>query len=217
MNSYPAKYMDRHGCEMTTIINDGETLQLMVRGIVFRGTSFDSLSPSEQIPREQLQQFTLQQDCLCSCSIECEISIPLHDKGRTTNGTLLVKLDLGEPMSNGALNREELSLTFKYDSYQFISSAKSGWFEDELLEIQNQLSEGVYLLACINCLYSDYSPYGHGLFGYMMCFKNLKVEYLAVKTKIDFWSVHDRYDRFVQETYLCPEFQRRLQGTGYRG
>jgi hypothetical protein len=27
----------------------------------------------------------------------------------------------------------------------------------------------------------------------------------------------DRYDRLVQETYLCPEFERRIPGTGYRG
>ncbi|MGK0291332.1 MAG: hypothetical protein ACI86H_002799, partial [bacterium] len=42
-------------------------------------------------------------------------------------------------------------------------------------------------------------------------------EYLKVKNKDDFWSVHDRFDRMVQETYLCPDFQKRVQGTGYQG
>jgi hypothetical protein len=51
----------------------------------------------------------------------------------------------------------------------------------------------------------------------MMCFKNLKNEYLKVTSKDEFWSVHDRFDRLVQETYLCPEFSRRVPGTGYRG
>ncbi len=51
----------------------------------------------------------------------------------------------------------------------------------------------------------------------MMCFRNLKSEYLKVKSKTDFWSVHNHYDRMVQETYLCPEFERRVLGTGYRG
>ncbi|MCE9532807.1 MAG: hypothetical protein K8T89_17050 [Planctomycetes bacterium] len=51
----------------------------------------------------------------------------------------------------------------------------------------------------------------------MMCFRNLKAEYLKVTTKKEFWSVHGRQDRFVQETYLCPEFERRIPGTGYRG
>jgi len=71
--------------------------------------------------------------------------------------------------------------------------------------------------ACINCLYSDYSPLGHGLFGCMMCFRNLKAEYVKVTTKDELWPIHDRYDRLVQETYLCPDFERRIPGTGYRG
>ncbi|HSY47275.1 MAG TPA: hypothetical protein VLC46_00525 [Thermoanaerobaculia bacterium] len=71
--------------------------------------------------------------------------------------------------------------------------------------------------ACINCLHSDYSPYGHGLFGYMTCFRNRKAEYLRVKSKDDFWKVHDHFEEMVQETYLCPEFERRVPGTGYRG
>ncbi len=90
-------------------------------------------------------------------------------------------------------------------------------FEDELLEIQKQLPSGTCMRACINCLYSDYSPYGHGLFGSMMCFRNLKTEYLRVKSKSDFWGVHDRYEEMVQETYFCDEFEPRTPGTGYRG
>ena len=89
--------------------------------------------------------------------------------------------------------------------------------EPVLNDPQAQLPEAVFIKACINCLYSDYSLYGHGLFGCMMCFRNLKADYLKVTTKKDFWSVHGRQDRFVQETYLCPEFERRIPGTGYRG
>lgn len=79
------------------------------------------------------------------------------------------------------------------------------------------MPEGVFIKACINCRYSDYSPYGHGLFGCMTCFRNIKAEYLKVTTKQEFWSLHGRQDRFVQETYLCGEFERRIPGTGYRG
>ena len=217
MNYYPARYSDVYGSETTVITNDGENIQLVVRGFTFNGTDFDSLSPSEQMTQEQLQQFPLHRNCLCSCCIECQIPIPLHDNGKVKDGTLFVKLVLGDPIPNGNLEQQMLTFAFEYDVHQFISSGKSGWFEDELLEIQAQLPNGVYILACINCLYSDYSPYGQGMFGCLMCFRNLKTEYLAVKTKEDFWTVHDRYDRLVQETYLCPEFQRRTLGTGYRG
>lgn len=51
----------------------------------------------------------------------------------------------------------------------------------------------------------------------MMCFRNLGAEYTRVKTKREFWQVHDRYDRLVQETYWCNEFKQRIPGTGYRG
>ena len=134
-----------------------------------------------------------------------------------TDGALLVDLVLGDPAPNGGIDREGLRLVLQFDGRTFSGPGTSGWFEDELLAIQAQLPEGVFIKACVNCLYSDYSPYGHGLFGGMMCFRNLKAEYLKVTTKDGFWSVHGRQDRFVQETYLCPEFERRVAGTGYRG
>jgi len=217
MDSYEATYLDDYGCEITIINNDGETLSLILRGIEFSGSDFDSLSPRKDLEVEKLQQFPLHQNCLCSCSIKCWMTIPLNNHGEITREKLFVDLVLGKPQPNGCLDQEILILSFEYGNYRFVSSGKSGLFENELNEIQSQLPKGVYLLACINCLYSDYSPYGQGMFGCMMCFKNLKTEYLTVRTKDDFWAVHDRYDRMVQETYLCSEFQRRIVGIGYRG
>jgi hypothetical protein len=215
VDSYPAVYSDASGREATTITNDGETLRLWLRGIEFVGSDFDSLEPTGA--PGQSTRFTLNQGCLCSCRIECRIPVPVHDRGRILDGALSVELVLGDPAPNGGIDREQLKITLEYGGQQFASAGTSGWFEDELLGVQAQLPEGVFIKACINCLYSDYSPAGHGLFGGMMCFRNLKTEYLNVKTKREFWSVHGRQDRFVQETYLCPEFERRVPGTGYRG
>jgi hypothetical protein len=50
-----------------------------------------------------------------------------------------------------------------------------------------------------------------------MCFKNIKNAYMRVKTKHDYIDILRNYDRFVQETDLCPDFERRKPGTGYRG
>jgi hypothetical protein len=216
VDRYPATYSDAHGSEATTIANDSETLRLSLRGVEFVGRDFDSLEPMDAAPK-QLRQFTMNQGCLCSCRIECGIPVPVHDRGRLLSGALLVELVLGDLSPNGGIDREQLRIILEYDGRQVAGPGTSGWFEDELLGIQTQLPEGVFVKACINCLYSDYSPYGHGLFGCMMCFRNLKAEYLKVKTKQEFWSVHGRQDRFVQETYLCPEFERRIPGTGYRG
>jgi hypothetical protein len=216
MNRYPATYVDARGFETTTIENDGETLRLTLRGVEFAGRDFDSLEPVGTA-LDPAWGFTLSQGDLCSCRIECRIPVPVQDHGTLRDGVLLVELVLGDPTPNGGIDREELRIVLEYDGRRFIGPGTSGWFEDELLGIQAQLPEGIFIKACINCLYSDYSPYGHGLFGGMMCFRNLKTEYLRVTTKKEFWSVHGRQDRFVQETDLCPEFERRIPGTGYRG
>lgn len=217
MDCYPAKYTDAHGSEDTSISNDGQMLRITIRDVEFAATDFDSLEPSEDTDADQLRSFTLHHGQLCSCRIECEMQIPIHDNGKDLAGTLAIELQLGDPKPNGGLDREQLLVVLKYNERRVASSGKSGWFEDELIEIQNQLPNSVYMRACINCQYSDYSPLGNGLFGYMMCFRNLKEEYLKVTSKAEFWSVHDRYDRLVQETYLCPDFKRRIPGTGYRG
>jgi hypothetical protein len=75
----------------------------------------------------------------------------------------------------------------------------------------------MYLQTCFCCAFSDYSPYGNGLFGDLACFRDNKQPYLAVETKRDFLALWDTYTEFVQETYHCGEFERRKPGTGYRG
>jgi hypothetical protein len=217
MDSYVAKYTDVHGIEDATITNDGSTLAMTLRGVAFAGADFDSLEPASAATLDQLANFSLSHNELCSCRIECEIPITVNDRGSPSQGTLFVDLILGAPKPNSWLDREVLQLRLASNHGEFSGSGKSGWFEDELLEIQSQLPSGVYVQACINCRYSDDSLYGHGAFGCMMCFRNLKSKYLKVKSKDDFWSVHNHYDRMVQETYLCPEFERRVSGTGYCG
>jgi hypothetical protein len=213
---YPALYSDAMGCVETTIFNDGELLRLSLRGVEFIGRDFDSLEPVGATP-EQLLQFRLHRGDLCSCQLRCQIPVPVQQENKLSDGMLFVEIVLGEPVSTVGIDRLELRLVLTYDGNKFVSVGTSGWFEDELLSIQSQLPEKVFIKACINCLYSDYSPYGHGLFGGMMCFRNLKTEYLKIKSKREFLPLHGRQDRFVQETYLCEEFERRTPGTGYRG
>ena len=51
----------------------------------------------------------------------------------------------------------------------------------------------------------------------MLCYRDNREEYLAVKSKREYMNMKGRPTEQVQETYLCPEFQRRIAGTGYRG
>lgn len=219
MERYAATYSDAHGSETTTISNDGMSLRMVVRGVEFVGRSFDLFEPAESLAEDQLRQFSFYDRWLSACRIECRIPIPISNHGSAAQGTLLVELVLREPLPNHFCD-DSLRLTLEYDNQQFAGSGTSGWFEDELLEIQKRLPDGVFMKACINCLYSDYSPYGHQVYGDMSCFRNLKAEYLKVSTKMNYLHSPCRGGGAglpVQETYLCPEFERRIPGTGYRG
>jgi len=214
---WPLKYSDKNGIVKTIIKSDGKRLSTYIREVLFEGDDFDSLKPKDNTDCRMLELFTLSNEMLCNCVLECNINIPIQVEENIVDGDLYFILELGYPKENRALSMEILKITLTYNNESIKSSGMYGWFEDELLDIQKKLPEGTYIKSCINCAYSDYSPYGHGLFGWMMCFRNLKEEYLQVRSKDDFWSIHDNYDRIIQETYLCADFERRKPGTGYRG
>jgi hypothetical protein len=213
---YPAKYKDRFGVEQTSILNDGKTLSMAVRGVEFRGSDWDSLEPSGQVFSVE-HLFVLQRGSLCSCKIEVEMPIPVVVSDKTENGTLEIELALGDPLPNGSLDKETLLLRLRLGHQVFSSSGQSGWFEDEMLDLQRKLPGGTLMKACINCAFSDYSPYGHGLFGGLACFRGNKAGYRGVTSKGGLFKIWDTMTEFVQETYLCPEFEKRAPGTGYRG
>ena len=104
----------------------------------------------------------------------------------------------------------KLAVTINGITYEVVDD----WFEDGMLRLEAEIPAGVRLVACITCLYSDYSPGGHGLMG-MSCHRDAKSQYLAVGSKADYWNVPVTEE--VPETYSCPEYKRRVPGTGYRG
>jgi hypothetical protein len=70
---------------------------------------------------------------------------------------------------------------------------------------------------CFGCGLSDYSPLGHPLFGGLSCFRDNEIGYRSVRTKADLFRIWETRTELVQETHLCPRFERRKPGTGYRG
>ncbi len=74
-------------------------------------------------------------------------------------------LKLGTQMPNNGLDNEELQLRLDMDNSFYFSCGQHGWFEDEILEIQEALPHKSYMKCCFNCAYSDYSSHGGGLFG----------------------------------------------------
>jgi hypothetical protein len=224
INWYQASYLDELGSEDIVIQSDGRSLRTTIRGVVFVGPDFDRLSIDEASVPAAKDTFRLLHDgILCDCTITLMIpaSVVVKDL-RTLAGTLQVKLEIGPPRKCGGgadewPEFERLQLRLSFEENQFVSAGQSGDFEDALEDIHRQLPDGTYLKACYKCLYSDYSVYGHGLFGNMMCFRNAKEEYLSVRNKSDFMDIQDLYESIVQETHLCADFRLRVPGTGYRG
>ncbi len=87
-------------------------------------------------------------------------------------------------------------------------------FEEALPRLELRLPHGMTVMCCYTCLYSDYSPLGHGIFD-MDCHRGAKEQYLAVKSKREYFRVPRTEE--VMEIHLCPDYERRIPGTGYRG
>ena len=195
---------------------------MVVRGVQFRGSDFDSFEPQDVSDPAQLASFTFLHGSLCFCAIEADIPVPVVMPTGTVDGLLTCGLELGEPLPTGQMDREQLKLRLAVNGQNYSSEGKTGWFEGEMLDLQGRLPPGTFMKACINCAFSDYSPCGHGLFGNLICFRANKAGYQALPSGADFekdayFDVMATVSEMVQETYLCPEFERRVPGTGYRG
>jgi Family of unknown function (DUF6304) len=219
-----ARYRDQFGEERTTLLNDGRLLSLTIRGVRFTGYDFDSFEPQAGSDPVQLASFSFRNGSLCQCVMEADIPISVATPGGIVIGLLSFELQLGEPLSTGQMNPDRLALRLQVNDQTFVSEGKTGWFEGEIRSLQSRLPPGTSMNVCFNCAYSDYSPYGHGLFGDMICFRTNKEGYLRLPAGENFekdpyfdlmktvWDTDP-----VQEIHLCPEFEQRLPGTGYRG
>lgn len=217
MEIYPAKYTDKNGEVETTIRNDWKVLRMNVRGVEFWGYSFDGLEPEKDADISRLETFSFAQTDLCDCRIDCEIPIEIIVDKSSVIAELNVQIELGTSVKIGGTDRSDVLLVLSYDGEIFRSKGKSEWFEDEVLDIQKQLPENYKLKCCFGCDLSDYSVYGHGFFGSMLCYRNIKEKYKKVTDKSEFMEIMGRSIERVQETYLCPEFEVRKHGRGYRG
>jgi len=204
--TYSTKYRDEQGEETTSIHNDGSVLTMIVRGVKFESSFFYDFE-SVDLPGNY---------ALPPCVLTCVIPVPIHtSSGRIiTPLTVVVNSGIPEPRRRGKY--DALKLQLEIENRLFYSRSPGGWFEEALNALQQQLEVGTYIECCLNCAFSDYSPYGNGGFGGLACFRDNKTEYLKVHGKSIF-AIWDTLTEFVQETYLCPQFEKRKPGTGYRG
>jgi Family of unknown function (DUF6304) len=222
--SFPGAFVDRDGTEQITwLVNPstrhvprgttGYEIETTIRGVPFWGYDFDGLEPRDpnQAIAAGLSLSRLSGE-LADSVIRGDLPCTVEVDGLRARAVITFTLML--------LNAERQDLSPKS---LHLSLAIAGqrcdvdddWFEDGILQLDQAASRiGPRLVCCATCLYSDYSPGGHGLTG-MRCHRGAKAQYLAVRSKLDYWRVPVTED--VMETYLCPEYERRIPGTGYRG
>ena len=213
---YPATYNDRFGEEKTVIQNDGKTLRMLLRGVTFTGSMFDDFEPSIT-EKAKLTSFSMNAGALCSYKMDCQIPITVVMFDKSIEAILQTHIEVGDRAPNGGVNLERVQLILTVADQSFNSSGTHGWFDDELLEIEAALPHNIFMKCCHTCAFSDYHPVGSGTFGCLACFRDHKQEYLALKGKSALMHFFSNSTENVQETYLCPEFEKRVPGTGYRG
>src|SRR5262245_50230298 len=125
--TYRARYRDRFGEEATTILNDGETLTMVVRGVRFGGTDFDSFELQVVSDPAQLASLTFLHRSRCYCIIEADIPVLVVMPTGNVNGLLTFALDLGEPLPTRQMDQERLILRLTVNGQNYSSDGKSGW------------------------------------------------------------------------------------------
>ena len=204
--AFPTTYRDKFGTETTVIQNDGKILLMTLRGIEFVGSMFDDFEPKNP-ENADLNSFAFNHGYLCSCEIDCEIPVQISVAGNASETKLQAHIELGGPKSNGGIEYEKIRLELLVNEKSYQSSGLNGWFDDELREIQNLLSNDVYLKSCYTCAYSCYHPAGFGAFGCLVCFRSHKQEFWAIQSKSELMNFLSKQTEVVQETWLCPEYE----------
>lgn len=211
MEIYPAKYTDKNGEVETTIRNDWKILRMNLRGVEFSGSSFDYFRPDKNVSEELLETFTLNKDNeLSDFQLECKIPVKMLEDSKESLAELKINFEPKILEIETGYYDYNLALTLNYKDEEF-HSTYSGDFEDCFGVISGQLIKSPKYLALkcyFGCRLSDYSVYGHDVFGSLICFKNFKEKFLSVKTRYDYYDLLEEKNlEYVQEVYLCSEYQ----------
>lgn len=226
--SFPGAFTDRHGTEQITWRVSpatrrqppgvtGYLIETTIRSVTFWGYDFDGLEPCDpdQAVAAGLPLSHFSGD-LAGSVVQGDLPCTIEVDGQRAPTAVSFTLTL--PGAERGPERQypspkNLHLTLIVADRRF--DVDDDWFEDGILRLDEETRRsGATLVCCATCLFSDYSPAGHGLMG-MRCHRSAKEQYLAVRSRADYWPVPVTED--VMETYLCPEYERRIPGTGYRG
>ncbi len=224
--TYKGIYKDKEGSYQIEILNTYDILSFQIGQFKFEGTSIDDfeLIDYDKYLPEDLKRFSFNK-IPCGndfsyelCDYELTLIMPIQFIDNSTQEVKFLDLKIhskcGKALRSGFLDKYELYLEVTLDQVKYVG--KGYLFEYAAQDLIQKLNKLYQFKSCFGCNFSDYSVYGQNTFGTMLCFKNQKRNYLAVKTKVEYMNL-DREDKLVQETFLCPEFEIRQNNIGYRG
>lgn len=217
--SFPGTYRDSRGEESVLWRVEAQRtsprfeLHTTIRGLRYSGIDFDLLDPDDQGDSNvaRLSPGPVS-NVLTECVLTGQLPCVVERDGRTSASVVTFALDLHHEARANTAAPENLTLAITVDDTGF--TVVDDCFEAGIQRLESLLPAGTRLRCCVTCLYSDYSPTGRGITG-MRCHRNAREQYLAVRTKADYWNVPVTEE--VLETYVCAEYRRRVPGTGYRG
>lgn len=212
--TWPGRYTDRHGSEEIVVESDGrELIRTTIRGVRFEGETMDTLGALTGEPPEPA--FTFTDGDLFDCLVEWGLTMPVDVAGQGERiATVHCALQLGYPMAG-----EHLTVTLRLDGHDYTAGPLYD-FEEALHEIGRALPRAARLKACISCVWSDYHPVGHAIMTGLACFRGVKDIYRRCDGKKGpngILTIWPRRTEFVQETWVCEQFEHRTSDLGYRG
>ncbi len=217
MPTYHGTFQDRFGTESICIENDFNTLSVELRGLIFEGSSFDDLCLKdknnfciEKLAKSfEFESFTSEYLQLSNYQLYFKIPIIFIEiatkKEREIDVNVYFELKTGYE-----------SCKISFDLEQQHLEVSNGFLEIVFDQIQHQLKGKYRFENCYGCLYADYSVYGQGFMGSMLCYKNQKENYLEVKNKSEYMQLAPT-ERQTQEIFCCSDYQIRDREVGYRG
>ena len=196
---YPTEYKDSNGVINSTIITDGKSIKINLRGVDFQGIHFWELYPQTNKALDLTKEFNFSEDGYLS-DYSMKIAMPIKV---VTNQNSEIDATIEFEMNN-----EKIKIIIDGETY-YLGRPN---FEYGLNPIFTKLPNIEYIKCCTNCAYSEYSPFGCEDYGDLMCFKNSKETW----EKIGYQGLKDteNWDKLIiektQEAFWCEEFKKNL-------
>lgn len=205
---YPTEYKDPKGTEHSKFITDGENLKIKLRGIEFHG-HFWELTPIKGQEDNAKKLFDINENGELSGIMD--YSIGATPPSYSLKVQIPIKIVTNE---NNEIDGK-IDLSINPNKMDFIINGESYKFEKQSFEygLSPKFTSSLnikYVKCCLNCKFSEYSPFGSQEYGDMMCFKRCKeawakIGYTGLKDPENWEKIENRIT--TQEAFLCEEFK----------